>query len=37
MNDLFSTDISIEERTEKKKNIMTTNAMFQLEKKKSIH
>ena len=35
MNDLFSTDMSIEERTEK--NIMTTNAMFQLEKKKSIH
>ena len=35
MNDLFSTDISIEERTEE--NIMTTNAMFQLEKKKSIH
>ena len=33
MNDLFSTEIFIEERTEKKKNIMTTNAMFQLEKK----
>ena len=31
MNDLFSTEISIEERTEKK-NIMITNAMFQLEK-----
>ena len=35
MNDLFSTEISREERTEKK-NIMTNNAMFQLEKKKSI-
>ena len=34
MNDLFSTEISIEERTgKKKKNIMTTNGMFQFEKK----
>ena len=38
MNDLFSTEISIEKKKEKKKkNIMTTNAMFQLEKKKCIH